>query len=134
MCSEVRYPPALITTEQTPEEGVRYALVVTLASVSDLHVMRFDQVFAKNGHALLRYTAEGSHVGKPYNGIEATGKHAMWSAAAIVEGEDGEIRSFTKDWGPETHAGKQALPNWLHVNRGCSDWDETDSTGLGAGH
>ncbi|KIX98147.1 uncharacterized protein Z520_06227 [Fonsecaea multimorphosa CBS 102226] len=151
MASESRYPPALITTEQTPEEernidickqymAIAYSPTenkggqsvshlchadswfwapatfpgcetpmdyaeshsVVMASVSDLHIMRFDQVFAKNGHVLLRYTAEGSHVGKPYKGIEATRKHAMWSAAAIFEVEDEKIRSFTKDWDQKT--------------------------------
>jgi ketosteroid isomerase-like protein len=73
-----------------------------MQSVSDLHIIRFDQAWAKDGHVLLRYTAEGSHVGKPYKGIEATGKHAMWTAAAIFEVEDGKIRSFTKDWDQKT--------------------------------
>lgn len=69
-----------------------------MASVSDLHILRYDQAWAKDGHVLLRYTAEGSHCGKPYKDIEATGKKARWSAAAIFEVEDGKIRSFTKDW------------------------------------
>lgn len=69
-----------------------------MASVNDLHIMRFDQVFAKDGHVLLRYTAEGSFKGEPYLGILANGNHARWSAAAIFEVENGKIRSFTKDW------------------------------------
>ena len=73
-----------------------------MASVADLHIIRFDQVFAKEGHVLLRYTAEGSHCGKPYKGIEASGKHARWSAAAIFEVEGGKIKSFTKDWDQKT--------------------------------
>jgi predicted ester cyclase len=73
-----------------------------MASVSNLHIIRFDQAWAKDGHVLLRYTAEGSHIGKPYKGIEASGKHAQWSAAAIFEVEDGKIRSFTKDWDQKT--------------------------------
>jgi hypothetical protein len=75
---------------------------VVMASVNDLHIIRFDQAWAKDGHVLLRYTAEGSHRGKPYKGIEATGKHARWSAAAIFEVEEGKIRSFTKDWDQKT--------------------------------
>lgn len=75
---------------------------VVMKSVSDLHIIRFDQAWAKGGHVLLRYTAEGSHVGEPYKGIKATGKHAQWSAAAIFEVEDGKIRSFTKDWDQKT--------------------------------
>jgi predicted ester cyclase len=73
-----------------------------MASVADLHIIRFDQAWAKGGHVLLRYTAEGSHCGKPYKDIPATGKHAKWSAAAIFEVEDGKIRSFTKDWDQKT--------------------------------
>ncbi|KIW71232.1 hypothetical protein PV04_03420 [Phialophora macrospora] len=37
-----------------------------------------------------------------YSGIEATGRHATWSAAAIFEVEDGKIWSFTKDWDQKT--------------------------------
>ncbi|KAK1764387.1 hypothetical protein QBC33DRAFT_547068 [Phialemonium atrogriseum] len=73
-----------------------------MASVADLRIVRFDQAWAKGGHVLLRYTAEGSHCGKPYKGIEATGRHARWSAAAIFEVEEGRIRSFTKDWDQKT--------------------------------
>lgn len=75
---------------------------VVMESVADLHIIRFDQVFAKNGQVLLRYTAEGSHCGKPYKGIPASGRHAQWSAAAIFEVEDGKIKSFTKDWDQKT--------------------------------
>jgi len=73
-----------------------------MASVSDLRIVRFDQAWAKGGHVLLRYTAEGSHVGKPYKGIEASRRHARWSAAAIFEVDGGKIRSFTKDWDQKT--------------------------------
>jgi len=69
-----------------------------MASVADLHIIQFDQSWAKDGHVLLRYTAEGSHCGKPHNGIEASGKKAKWSAAAIFEVRDGKVHSFTKDW------------------------------------
>ncbi|SPJ83698.1 uncharacterized protein FTOL_10214 [Fusarium torulosum] len=73
-----------------------------MASVADLNIIRFDQTWAKDGHVLLRYTAQGSHCGEPYKGIEKTGKHAQWCAAAIFEVEDGKIRSFTKDWDQKT--------------------------------
>jgi len=69
-----------------------------MASLSDLHIVCYDQVFAKDGHVLLRYSAEGSHVGEPHEGIEASGKKARWSAAAIFEVRDGKVYSFTKDW------------------------------------
>lgn len=77
-----------------------------MASIADLHIVQYDQVFAKDGHVLLRYTAEGSHCGEPHNGIEKTGKHARWSAAAIFEIEDGKVKSFTKDW-DKLHMWKQ---------------------------
>ncbi|KAB8210931.1 hypothetical protein BDV34DRAFT_185863 [Aspergillus parasiticus] len=71
-----------------------------MASVNDLHIVRYDQAWAKDGHVLLRYTAEGSHSGKPYQGIERSDppKKARWSAAAIFEIENGKVKSFTKDW------------------------------------
>lgn len=73
-----------------------------MASVNDLRIDRFDQVFAKDSHVLLRYTAEGSHKGGPYQGIEATARYARWSAAAIFEVENWKIKSFTKDWDQKT--------------------------------
>ena len=75
---------------------------VVMASVADLHIVRFDQAWAKDGHVLLRYTAEGSHCGEPYKGLQKTGRHAVWAAAAIFEVEAGKIRSFTKDWDQKT--------------------------------
>lgn len=69
-----------------------------MASLADLHIVCYDQVWAKDGHVLLRYTAEGSHCGEPHNGIEKTGNKAKWSAAAIFEIKDGKVHSFTKDW------------------------------------
>ncbi|EYE95241.1 uncharacterized protein EURHEDRAFT_500728 [Aspergillus ruber CBS 135680] len=71
-----------------------------MASVSDLRIVRYDQAWAKDGHVLLRYTAEGSHCGAPYKGIERAEppKRARWSAAAIFEIEGGKVRSFVKDW------------------------------------
>ncbi|KAI4722827.1 NTF2-like protein [Aureobasidium sp. EXF-10727] len=77
-----------------------------MASIADLHIVCYDQVFAKDGHVLLRYTAEGSHCGEPHNGIEKTGNKAKWSAAAIFEVEDGKVKSFTKDW-DKLHMWKQ---------------------------
>jgi len=95
------WAPATFPGCQTPMDYATSHSVV-MASVSDLHIIRFDQVFAKNGHVLLRYTAEGSHCGKPYKGIPASNKHARWAAAAIFEVEDGKIQSFTKDWDQKT--------------------------------
>lgn len=93
--------PATFPGCQTPMDYAQSHSIV-MQSVSDLHIIRFDQAWAKDGHVLLRYTAEGNHVGKPYKGIEKTGKHAKWAAAAIFEVEDGKVKSFTKDWDQKT--------------------------------
>ncbi|KAK3110704.1 hypothetical protein LTR53_014732 [Teratosphaeriaceae sp. CCFEE 6253] len=69
-----------------------------MKSVNDLHIVQYDQAWAKDGHVLLRYTAEGNFKGEPYQGIEPNGNHAKWSAAAIFEVKGGKIKSFTKDW------------------------------------
>ena len=69
-----------------------------MSAIADLHIISYDIVFAKDGHVLLRYSAEGSHCGQPHNGIEASGNKAKWSAAAIFEVKDGKVRSFTKEW------------------------------------
>ena len=69
-----------------------------MACVADLHIVQYDQCWAKDGHVLLRYTAEGSHCGKPHNGIEATGKKASWYAAAIFEVKDGKVAGWEKCW------------------------------------
>jgi hypothetical protein len=47
-----------------------------MASIADLHIVCYDQVFAKDGHVLLRYTAEGSHCGEAHNGIQKSGNKA----------------------------------------------------------
>jgi major membrane immunogen (membrane-anchored lipoprotein) len=95
-------------------------------SVNDLHIMRYDQVFAKNGHVLLRYTACGNFKGAPYQGIEANGNHAQWSAAAIFEVEDGKIKSFTKDWDQKV---MQIQLGWAPVNESDDPrWNKTALT------
>lgn len=75
-----------------------------MASVTDLRIMRYDQAWAKGAHVLLRYTAEGSHNGQAYQGIEKSEppRRARWSAAAIFEIEDGKVKSFTKEWDQKT--------------------------------
>jgi hypothetical protein len=67
-----------------------------MKSVDDLHIIRYDQAWAKDSHVLLRYTAEGSHSALPYHGIEKSNpaKKARWSAAAIFEIENGKIEEF----------------------------------------
>ncbi|MCJ1302590.1 hypothetical protein MMC08_005394 [Hypocenomyce scalaris] len=69
-----------------------------MSAIADLHIISYDVVFAKDGHVLLRYSAEGSHCGEPHNGIEPSGRKAKWTAAAIFEVEDGKVKSFTKEW------------------------------------
>lgn len=95
------WSPATFPGCQTPMDYAQSHSVV-MQSVSDLHIIRFDQAWAKDSHVLLRYTAEGSHVGKPYKGLEKTGRHAKWCAAAIFEVEDGKVKSFSKDWDQKT--------------------------------
>ncbi|KZF22837.1 NTF2-like protein [Xylona heveae TC161] len=77
-----------------------------MSAIADLHIVSFDVVFAKGPHVLLRYSAEGSHCGKPHNGIEPTGRKAHWTAAAIFEVRDGKVYSFTKEW-DKLHMWKQ---------------------------
>lgn len=95
------WAPATFPGCQTCEDYAQSHSVV-MQSVSDLHIIRFDQAWAKGSHVLLRYTAEGSHCGKPYKGIEKTGRKAKWAAAAIFEIKDGKIFSFTKNWDQKT--------------------------------
>lgn len=69
-----------------------------MSAIADLHIVSYDIVFAKDGHVLLRYSAEGSHCGQAHNGIEPSGKKAKWTAAAIFEVKDGKVHGFTKEW------------------------------------
>lgn len=69
-----------------------------MSAIADLHIISYDIVFAKDGHVLLRYSAEGSHCGEPHDGIEPTGRKAQWTASAIFEVKDGKVHSFTKEW------------------------------------
>ena len=69
-----------------------------MSAIADLHIVSYDIVFAKDGHVLLRYSAEGSHCGQPHNGIEPSGRKAQWTASAIFEVKDGKVHSFTKEW------------------------------------
>ena len=69
-----------------------------MSAIADLHIISYDIVFAKDGHVLLRYSAEGSHCGQPHNGIDPSGRKANWTAAAIFEVKHGKVDSFTKEW------------------------------------
>lgn len=48
----------------------------------------------------LRYTATGSHIGAPHNGIEATNRKAEWTAAGnfVIDEKSGLIQHWWKDW------------------------------------
>lgn len=69
-----------------------------MSAIAVLYIVSYDIVFAKDGHVLLRYSAEGSHCGEAHNGIEVSGNKAQWTAAAIFEVKDGKVHSFTKEW------------------------------------
>ncbi|HET8700117.1 MAG TPA: ester cyclase [Nitrococcus sp.] len=69
-----------------------------MEQVDDLRIVSFDVLFAKGEMVCLRYTAEGSHSGKPHGGIPPTGKKAQWTASAIFRVEDGKLGEFIKDW------------------------------------
>ncbi|KAI9816171.1 MAG: hypothetical protein M1827_001772 [Pycnora praestabilis] len=84
-----------------------------MSAVADLRIVSYDIAFAKDGHVLLRYSAEGSHCGKPHNGIEPSGRKAKWSAAAIFEVRNGKVHSFTKEW-DKLHMFKQL--GWMKGN------------------
>ncbi|EME41344.1 hypothetical protein DOTSEDRAFT_134989 [Dothistroma septosporum NZE10] len=124
------WAPATFPGCETPMDYARSHSVV-MRSVADLKILRFDQAWAKDGHVLLRYTAEGSHCGEPYKGIEKTGRKATWAAAAIFEVKEGKIKSFTKDWDQKT---MQIQLGWAPVNESDDPrWNAealTDSEGL----
>ncbi|KAJ3038481.1 hypothetical protein HDV00_000578 [Rhizophlyctis rosea] len=71
-----------------------------MKSIADLHIVSFDVCFAHSSQVCLRYTAEGTHCGEPHNGIQASGKKAQWTAAAIFEVDEGsgKLIKFIKDW------------------------------------
>ena len=48
----------------------------------------------------LRYTARGSHIGAPHNGIPLTGRRAQWTAVGnfMIDEKTGRIQHWWKDW------------------------------------
>lgn len=67
--------------------------------MQDLHIIQFDTVIAKENFVSLRYTAEGTHKGKPHSGIEPTGRHAIWTAQGIfMLNDQHKITDWKKDW------------------------------------
>ncbi|KAJ3160588.1 hypothetical protein HDU86_000346 [Geranomyces michiganensis] len=75
-----------------------------MESVNDLKIVSYDLEYAKGNQVTLRYTAAGSHSGKPHNGIPPSGKRAQWTAAALfeVDEEKGLLTKFVKDWDKHT--------------------------------
>lgn len=70
-----------------------------MKQIKDLHIKHMDVLFAKDNSVALRYSAEGSHSGAPHGDIQATGKKAQWTAAALFElTDDGKISKFIKEW------------------------------------
>lgn len=85
-----------------------------IESVTDMRILHYDQAWAKDGHVLLRFSAEGTHNGKPYKGIEKSDppKRAKWGAAAIFEMQDGLVKSLMKDWDQKTMQVSCLIPNY----------------------
>ncbi|TCD66233.1 hypothetical protein EIP91_001636 [Steccherinum ochraceum] len=71
-----------------------------MSSLQDLHIIQFDVVVAKENFVSLRYTATGSHIGGPHNGIQATKRKAQWTAAGnfVIDEKSGLIQHWWKDW------------------------------------
>jgi predicted ester cyclase len=81
-------------------EGYAQSHSQVMSALNDLHIIHFDVVVAKENFVSLRYTATGSHVGKPHNGIEPTKRKAQWTAAGnfILDEQTGLIKHWWKDW------------------------------------
>jgi hypothetical protein len=78
------WAPTTFPGVESPQEYAESHSQV-MASIADLHIVCYDQVFAKDGHVLLRYTAEGSHCGEPHDGIEKSGKKAKCKLEEAME-------------------------------------------------
>lgn len=85
--------PNVHTLEQYADEHGRL-----MEQVNDLRLISFDVVFAQGPWVCLRYTAEGSHSGRPHGAIPPTGRKARWTAAALFRVEDGRLAEFIKEW------------------------------------
>jgi len=91
--------PSTFPTAHTAEEYSE-AHSHVMASLKDLYIIHFDVVVAKENFVSLRYTATGSHIGEPHNGIPATKRKAQWTAAGnfVIDEETGLIKHWWKDW------------------------------------
>ena len=85
--------PGVNTLEEYAEEHEKI-----MQEVNDLHFIKFHVLFAKDDRVCLRYSAEGTHGGKPHGNIPPSGKKAQWTASAIFKVENGKIVEFIKDW------------------------------------
>ncbi|KAK3053989.1 hypothetical protein LTR09_004765 [Extremus antarcticus] len=107
-------PPTIISTEQSPKEqknidlckeymSIAYSPSRNAGGSSVAHLCSEKAWFWAPStfpgcETPMDYAESHAHVMRPYQGIEANGNHAKWSAAAIFEVEEGKIKSFTKDW------------------------------------
>jgi predicted ester cyclase len=73
-----------------------------MEQVNDLNIDSFDVLFAKGDRVCRRYTAEGTHRGKPHGDIPPTDRTARWSAAALFQIRDGKLVEFIKDWNEQS--------------------------------
>ncbi|EJD47251.1 hypothetical protein AURDEDRAFT_163858 [Auricularia subglabra TFB-10046 SS5] len=77
-------------------DGYTESHAKVLGSLPDLHIVHFDVVSAKEDAVALRYTAAGTHTGKPHHGIAPTGNHASWTAQGHFILEGGKIKHWWK--------------------------------------
>lgn len=69
-----------------------------MRELSDLHLLRFDVLFAKGDRVCLRYTAEGTHAGAPHGRLPPTWRKAQWTVTAIFTVKDGMLTELILDW------------------------------------
>ncbi|TFY75726.1 hypothetical protein EWM64_g8284 [Hericium alpestre] len=91
--------PSTFPNAKTAEEYAE-AHAEVMASLKDLHIIKFNVVVAKENFVSLRYTATGSHIGAPHGGIPATKLKAQWTAAGtfVIDEQTGLIQHWWKDW------------------------------------
>lgn len=85
--------PHLHTLEEYAEDHGRL-----MKQVTDLHVVSFDILFAKDDRVCMRYTAQGTHSGEPHQGILPTGRKSRWTVCALFRVENGKLVEFVKEW------------------------------------
>ena len=70
-------------------EGYKKRIAYMIQGFPDLHV-KIEDIFSAGDRVAIRLTATGTHRGECM-GIQATGKHATWTATAIYQIADGQI-------------------------------------------